>query len=49
MSSRSSFTIFLSGEVDGLLRVLFRCRGNSTILVKSVVSGVQLKELQNAA
>ena len=30
-------------------RALYRCHGNSTILVKCVVSGVQLKELQNAA
>ena len=49
MASWSSFTIFLSGEVDGLLSVLLRCHGNGTILDKSVVSGVQLKELQNAA
>lgn len=38
----------LSGEVDELLRALFGCHGNSMILVKSVVSGVQLKELSNA-
>lgn len=37
------FPIFLSGEL-GELRALFGCHGNRMILVRSVVSGAQLKE-----
>lgn len=35
--------IFLSGELDEL-RALFGCHGNRMILVRSVMSGAQLKE-----